>query len=78
MADISHICEFMWYQWIHYNEDKGYPEAKVKLGQYLRPTAPGIATREQRKIDLISKIHQGKLQPVDNLLNLLDWILVII
>jgi hypothetical protein len=37
-SDISHICEFEWYEWVMYHEEKGYPEDKAKLGRYLGPT----------------------------------------
>jgi hypothetical protein len=43
-SDISHICEFEWYEWVMYHEDKGYPENKAKLGRYLGPTEPGIGS----------------------------------
>jgi hypothetical protein len=31
-ADISHLCEFSWYQWVMYNDKAGYPEGTEKLG----------------------------------------------
>jgi hypothetical protein len=43
-SDISHICEFEWYEWLMYHEDKGFPEDKAKLGRYLGPTEPGIGS----------------------------------
>jgi hypothetical protein len=43
-SDISHICEYEWYEWLMYHEEKGYPEDKAKLGRYLGPTEPGIGS----------------------------------
>jgi hypothetical protein len=43
-SDISHICEFEWYEWIRYHADKGYPEDRAKLGRYIGPTEPGIGS----------------------------------
>jgi hypothetical protein len=43
-ADISHLCEFSWYEWVMYNDEAGYPEDTEKLGQYLGPTEPGIGS----------------------------------
>jgi hypothetical protein len=43
-ADISHLCEFSWYEWVMYNDDAGYPEDTEKLGRYLGPTEPGIGS----------------------------------
>jgi hypothetical protein len=43
-SDISHVCEFEWYEWIMYHEDTGYPKDKAKLGRYLGPTEPGIGS----------------------------------
>jgi hypothetical protein len=37
-ANISHICEFGWYDWVMFrNNIHMFPHAKVTLGQYLGP-----------------------------------------
>ena len=44
-ADISHLCEFSWYQWIYFNEPTvSYPESKERLGRYLGPCPPGLGS----------------------------------
>jgi hypothetical protein len=30
-ADISHLCEFSWYEWVMYNDKAGYPEDTEKI-----------------------------------------------
>ena len=43
--NISHLCEFAWYDWVMYNKEKaGFPEDKEVLGQYLVPTDPGVGS----------------------------------
>jgi hypothetical protein len=37
-ADISHICEFGWYDWVMFRDNvPTFPDAKLTLGQYLGP-----------------------------------------
>jgi hypothetical protein len=37
-ADISHICEFGWYDWMMFRDNvPTFPEVKLTLGQYLGP-----------------------------------------
>jgi hypothetical protein len=37
-ADISHICEFGWYDWVMFRDDfPTFPDVKLTLGQYLGP-----------------------------------------
>ena len=47
-ADISHVCEFAWYQWVIYNEPNPetskFSESQERLGRYLGPTQPGIGS----------------------------------
>ena len=47
-ADISHVCEFAWYQWVIYNEPNPetskFPESRECIGRYLGPTQPGIGS----------------------------------
>ena len=44
-ADISHLCEFSWYQWIYFNEPTvSYPKSKERLGRYLGPCPPGLGS----------------------------------
>ncbi len=49
-TDISHLCEYSWYEWVMYNDDVGFPEDKQKLGRYLGPTDPGIGSTMSYKI----------------------------
>ncbi len=38
-ADISHIAEFGWYDWVMYRDNiPSYPDDKLILGHYLGPT----------------------------------------
>jgi hypothetical protein len=38
-ADISHIAEFGWYDWVmHQDNIASYPDDKLILGRYLSPT----------------------------------------
>ena len=40
--NISHICEFAFYEWVFYNDPiTEFPSAKETLGCYLGPTIPG-------------------------------------
>ena len=47
-ADISHVCEFSWYQWVMHNEPNlatsKFPELWEQIGQYLGPTQPGTGS----------------------------------
>ena len=37
-ADISHICEFGWYDWIMFRDNvPSFPDNKLVLGHYLGP-----------------------------------------
>ena len=37
-ADISHICEFGWYDWVMFRDNvQTYPDDKLTLGRYLGP-----------------------------------------
>jgi hypothetical protein len=37
-ADISHICEFGWYDWVMFRDNvPTFPDIKLTLGQYLGP-----------------------------------------
>ncbi len=37
-ADISHIAEFGWYDWVMFHDNKpSYPDDKLTLGSYLGP-----------------------------------------
>ena len=37
-ADISNICEYDWYEWIMFRNNRAsYPEEKQTLGRYLGP-----------------------------------------
>ncbi len=37
-ADISHIAEFGWYDWVMFRDNKpSYPDDKLILGRYLGP-----------------------------------------
>ncbi len=37
-ADISSLCEFEWFQWVLYRDEKaGYPDEAKELGRYLGP-----------------------------------------
>jgi hypothetical protein len=50
-ADISHICEHGWYDWILFNEPThSFPEYKTVLGRYLGPTNPGIGSVMSYKV----------------------------
>jgi len=50
-ADISHLAEFKWYDWIYYNESIGkFPDPKQVLGRYLGPTDPEIGSVMAAKI----------------------------
>ena len=42
--DISHLCEFAWYDWVMYHDSVGFPEDKEVLGRYLGLTDPGIGS----------------------------------
>ena len=38
-SDISHICEFSWYQWVMFRDvHVQYPAVNLVLGRYLGPT----------------------------------------
>lgn len=50
-ADISHLSEFAWYDWVYYNESIGqFPDPKQVLGRYLGPTEPEIGSVMTAKI----------------------------
>jgi hypothetical protein len=36
-TDISHLCEFAWYDWVWYLDPVDFPEDKRKLGRWLGP-----------------------------------------
>ncbi len=37
-ANISHICEFCWYDWVMFQDNlPTFPDNKLILGQYLGP-----------------------------------------
>jgi hypothetical protein len=37
-ANICHICEFSWYDWLMFRDNvPTFPDVKLTLGQYLRP-----------------------------------------
>ena len=37
-GDISHICEFEWFQWVMFYEPTAkYPDAKAQIGRWLGP-----------------------------------------
>jgi hypothetical protein len=37
-ANISHICEFSWYDWVMFRDNvPTFPDVKLTLGQYLGP-----------------------------------------
>jgi hypothetical protein len=36
-TDISHLCEFAWYDWIWYLDPVDFPEDKRNLGRWLGP-----------------------------------------
>jgi hypothetical protein len=37
-ADISHKCEFGWYDWVMFRDNVStYPDDKLTLGRYLGP-----------------------------------------
>jgi hypothetical protein len=37
-TNISHICEFSWYDWVMFRDNvPTFPEVKLTLGQYLGP-----------------------------------------
>ena len=37
-ADISHICEFGWYDWVMFRDNvPSFPDNKLVLGRYLGP-----------------------------------------
>jgi hypothetical protein len=49
-ADISPWCDFQWYQWVkYYDERASFPEDKQILGKYLGPS-PGVGTHMTTKI----------------------------
>ncbi len=49
-ADISPWCDFQWYQWVkYYDERASFPDDKQVLGKYLGPS-PGVGTRMTAKI----------------------------
>ena len=38
-SDISHLCEYEWFQWvIYYQPKEGYPDDKMAMERYLGPT----------------------------------------
>ena len=39
-ADISHICEYAWFDWVmfRYGPHVSYPDNNLVLGRYLGPT----------------------------------------
>ena len=40
-ADISHLCEFYWYEWVMVNDvTSKFPDTTSTLGRYLGPTSP--------------------------------------
>ena len=40
--DISHICEFCWFEWVYMSPPVGsFADGKEHLGWYLGPTLPG-------------------------------------
>lgn len=42
--DISHLCEFGWYEWLMYYYPAKFPDDKEQLGRYLGPTRPGVGS----------------------------------
>jgi hypothetical protein len=50
-ADISFICNFVWYDWIYYNEpNAAFPASKMTQGRYLGPTDPEAGSVLSAKI----------------------------
>jgi hypothetical protein len=40
ISDISHICEFGWYDWVMFRDNVStFPDIKLTLGRYLGPAA---------------------------------------
>jgi len=50
-ADISHIAEFGWNDWVMYRDNiPSYPDDKLVLGRYLGPPATDIGSALAAKI----------------------------
>jgi hypothetical protein len=56
-ANISHICEFGWYDWVMFRDNiPTFPDVKLILGRYLGPADVGLA--------LTAKILKSNVQTV--------------
>ena len=67
--DISHICEFRWFEWVYVSPPVGsFADGKEHLGRYLGPTLPGHGSTMsyhvlQHSGEVVSRTSIRKLTP---------------
>ena len=67
--DISHICEFCWFEWVYVSPPVGsFADGKEHLGRYLGPTLPGHGSTMsyhvlQHSGEVVSRTSIRKLTP---------------
>ena len=70
--DISHICEFCWFEWVYVSPPVGsFVGGKEHLGQYLGPTLPGHGSTMsyhvlQHSGEVVSRTSIHKLTPQEH------------
>ena len=70
-ADISHLCEFAWCDWVMaHNPVANFPEEKLFLARYLGPTRPGIGSVMSFNVikangEVIRTPHVRRLTPLE-------------
>jgi len=57
-GDISNVCHFGWYQWVHYHNSGTIPEAKEHLGRVLGP-----AKNEENEMSQYVLTSKGTVVP---------------
>ena len=70
--DISHICEFCWFEWVYVSPPVGiFVDSKEHLGQYLGPTLPGHGSTMSYHVlhhsgEVVSQTSIRKLTPQEH------------
>ena len=66
-ADISHICEFSWYEWVYFRDTTpNFPNDKEQLGRWLGPTVPEVGATMCAKIlkENGNVLHRSTYRPL--------------
>jgi hypothetical protein len=60
-ADISHICEFGWYDWVMFRDNlPAFPDVKLILGQYLGLATDVGSALQLKSLSLLGRLSAGQ------------------